>query len=334
MFRVYQQVLTSSASRSIRASFSTQVRRRRQVSSRFSQSNQDEESAKRTVSQVNAMIGQRPMPAAGSGIFVAKDKHGNELPMDEYLKFASLSPWVPAPDPVALRALDIAKASSEDIHYELGSGDGRMNFHAIGSTYNVKKSVGIDIDASLIEQSNLRKARIHPSPEHLEFICADLLEVRNPQTAELWNKIQKECTVLTMYFVEDALLKIKPLLEQRLVGSKCKVVTIGYAMKGWEPIWAEVILGLTVHLYDMHNLDELYNRSENFDAMSMEADEELNLMSKLKLKEMEDSENGDNNPFRENLPEPSSLDLEDDDDFDLDFDETIEYDDEGNMITK
>jgi len=333
MFRVYQQVLTSSVSRSVRASFSTRVRRRRQVSSRFSQSYQDEESAKRTVSQVNDMIDQRPMPGPGSGIFVAKDKHGNELPMDEYLKFASLSPWVPAPDPVALRALDVAKASSEDVHYELGSGDGRMNFHAIDSTYNVKKSVGIDIDASLIEQSNLRKARIHPSPEHLEFICADLLEVRNPQTAELWNKIQKECTVLTMYFVEDALLKIKPLLEQRLVGSKCKVVTIGYEMKGWEPIWAEVILGLTVHLYDMNNLDQLYNRTEKFDAISMEADEELNLMSKLKLKEMEDFDNGDNNPFKENFPKPSSLD-EDDADFDLDFDETIEYDDEGNMIEK
>jgi|AntRauTorckE5430_2_1112549.scaffolds.fasta_scaffold05219_5 hypothetical protein len=272
----------------------------------------------------------------GSNVFVARDKNGNELTMDEYLKFASLSPWVPVPDPVAIRALDIAKASPEDIHYELGSGDGRMNFHAIDSNFNVKKSVGIDIDASLIEQSNLRKARIHPSPEHLQFVCADLMDNRNPQTVEQWNTIQKECTLMTMYFVEDALLKIKPLLEQKLVGSKCKIITIGYAMKGWEPIWVEVMLGLTVYLYDMNNLDQLYNRSQQFDTESMEADEELNLMSKQKLKEMAETEEGDYNPFSEKVPKPSSINIGDDEDVDghWDFDETVEYDDEGNEIEK
>ena len=68
-----------------------------------------------------------------------------------------------------------------------------------------------------------------------------------------------------MYFVEDAVLKIKPLLQQKLVGSKCKIVTIGYAIKGWGPIWAEFILGSTLYLcdvnnLDVNNLDQLYNR--------------------------------------------------------------------------
>jgi hypothetical protein len=48
-------------------------------------------------------------------VFVAKDKDGNELTMDEYLKFASLSPWVPVPDVVARRCLDIAKAGPDDV---------------------------------------------------------------------------------------------------------------------------------------------------------------------------------------------------------------------------
>jgi len=109
--------------------------------------------------------------------------------------------------------------------------------------------------------------------------------------------IQKECTLMTMYFVEDALLKDKPLLEQKLVGSKCKSITIGYAMKGWESIWVEVMFGLIVYLYDMNNLAQLYNRSQLFDTESMEADEELNLMSKQKLKEMVETEEGDYNPF-------------------------------------
>lgn len=50
-----------------------------------------------------------------SPTFVARDKDGNEVPMDEYLKFASLSPWVPCPDPVARKMLDISQIGPEDV---------------------------------------------------------------------------------------------------------------------------------------------------------------------------------------------------------------------------
>jgi hypothetical protein len=36
---------------------------------------------------------------------------------DDYLKKASLSPWVPVPDPVARKMLDLAKAGPEDVSY-------------------------------------------------------------------------------------------------------------------------------------------------------------------------------------------------------------------------
>ena len=299
--------------------------------------------------------------------FVPTDKHGNEVPMDEYLKFATLSPWVPCPDPVARRALDVAKVGPEDVHYELGSGDGRLNFHAIDpSSYGVKKSVGVDIDASLVDQANRRKMKIHPAPQNLEFICADLMDVKktnshetntntntntNANTNEVWKMIQSECTVMTMYFVEDALIKLKPLLEKYLLGSKCRIVTVGYEMKGWEPKWAESILGLTVHLYDMENLDMLYNRSHrNADQgtsiinsgaeveSDIHADEEdiddeqLNMLSRKKLAAMEDEE--DHNPFKENVPTPSKIDHseEENTDFHWDFDEHAEYDEEGELV--
>lgn len=191
-----------------------------------------------------------------STTFVARDKDGNELPMDEYLKFASLSPWVPCPDPVARKLLDISQIGPDDVHYELGSGDGRINFHAIDPPYAVKKSVGIDIDPSLIQTSNDRMAKRHPRPQNMEFICADLLDATNDTTKQIWASIKDECTVLTMYFVEDALLKIKPALERHLGGSPCKIVTVGYEMHGWVPDWEEVILGLKIHLYDMKDFKE------------------------------------------------------------------------------
>ena len=208
------------------ASFSTRVRRRRRTSTRVAtQTNNDEETELRMISQANDMVEK-------TNNFIARDKDGNEIPMDEYLKFASLSPWVPCPDPVALRALDIAKVGPDDVHYELGSGDGRLNFHAIDPSYGVKKSIGVDIDPALVQRCEQRKMKIHPAPKNLEFICADLTDAKDSTTATLWKTIQLECTVMTMYFVEDALLKVKPLIEKNLLGSNCKIVTIGYPKKG------------------------------------------------------------------------------------------------------
>lgn len=304
------------------------VRRRRPVKSRLgTNTNTDINTAKENDVDVNTRFATQVnnMVDSVSG-FIATGKDGREITMDEYLKFASLSPWVPCPDPVARRCLDIAKAGEEDIHYELGSGDGRLNFHAI-DVYGVKKSVGIDIDPSLIQQSNERIARRHPAPTNIQFICADLMGDRNTNadTEKLWDDIKRECTIMTMFFVEDALQKIKPILERNLLGSKCKVVTIGYEMKGWEPVWVEVILGLTLNLYDLSNLDQLFNRSERFDVSKL--DEELNVISKKELAKMEKDEEGEN-PFGGekliSLADPDDHDV--DYHWDFDVDEVFDYD--------
>lgn len=320
----------------IRAFSSGSRRRTRQASSsrRPHHRQTTEKPNQRLKEQVNEMFTHDPSSkSTASRAFVARDGAGKELSMNEYLHFASLSPWVPCPDPVAIRALDIAKISSNDIHYELGCGDGRMNFHAIDTFYNVKKSVGIDIDPSLIERSNHRKARIHPTPGHLQFICADLIDLKNRQTIEIWNLIQKECTILTMYFVEDALLKMKGIMEEKLLGSNCKVITIGYPVNGWEPIWVESLLGLKIHMYDMSNLDHLFNRPVPSDTASLKSDEILNALSKEKLRDSQKEENDPGNPFRaiDSGVSTGNIHGEDDDDG-WDFDENIQYDENGEKV--
>lgn len=92
------------------------IRRRKQVVSRLKQQT-DEETEFKSKIQRNEMLKET------NDVFVAKDKDGNELTMEEYLKFASLSPWVPVPDVVARRCLDIVKAGPDDVsnfdHYVL-----------------------------------------------------------------------------------------------------------------------------------------------------------------------------------------------------------------------
>lgn len=251
IFTLQQRVLQS-------RNFTTRARRRRPFVSRIPSHNDDDSLVKSSSLDVSDKSSETKLSTQvkelveSSQAFVARDKDGNELSMDEYLKFASLSPWVPCPDVVAKKVLDIAQVGTNDVHYELGSGDGRVNFHAIDSSYNVKKSVGIDIDSSLIKSSNERIAKRHPRPQNIEFICADLLD-SSDLTSTIWSSINKDCTILTMYFVEDALLKLKPILEQNVVPS-CKVVTVGYEMKGWDADWVETILGLKVHLYNMEGI--------------------------------------------------------------------------------
>ncbi len=90
---------------------SRSIRRRRPTTSRLgTKTSDDAEVAAKFASQVNKMV------ESVSG-FVATDKDGRETTMDEYLKFATLSPWVPCPDPVARRCLDIAKAGPNDVSH-------------------------------------------------------------------------------------------------------------------------------------------------------------------------------------------------------------------------
>jgi len=186
------------------------------------------------------------------------------MPMDEYLRMASLSPWVPCPDVVARRMLDVGKAGANVVHYDLGCGDGRLNFHAL-DTYNVKSTTGIDIDPNLIRRADDRLARRHPRPANVEFLTSDLLDA-----PELWKQMGSDPnTVITCYFVEEALQKIQPLLERHCGSRGIRVVTCGYEMKGWHAKWSEVVLGLPIFLYVLRDEEETPPSIEELKAAAM-----------------------------------------------------------------
>lgn len=171
--------------------------------------------------------------------FGGEDGEGTE----EYLKKTSLSPWVPIPDPIARNLFDMARTGPEDIHVELGCGDGRVNFYAIDHG-KVKKSTGIDIDDGIMAQARERLLKRYPQPP-IEFITADLLDYNND---EVWTKVQ-EATIITMYFVQEALQKFRPLLEEKLAGRQCKIITCAYPMPSWNHTSFETSLGTTCYLY-------------------------------------------------------------------------------------
>lgn len=169
-------------------------------------------------------------------------EHG-EATIEDYLKKTSMSPWVPMPDSAARKMLDLAAATTSDFHVDLGSGDGRVNFHAID--YGVSKSLGVDIDAKIVQVARDRLARRHPKPD-LEFVVADLLkDINHP----VWDQIQ-QATIITMYFATEGLREFRPILEMKLAGRKCKILTCGYTMPGWICKTDEVVNALPLYLYE------------------------------------------------------------------------------------
>lgn len=168
----------------------------------------------------------------------------DEGDMDSYLKKTTLSPWVPMPEAVARKVLDISNAGPGDHHVDLGSGDGRVCFHAL--KYEVASSVGIDIDHAIVNVARERLSKRHPPPDNLNFVVADLLNESHPA----WEEHIVRAQVITMYFVTEALEQLRPILERKLAGNSCRIVTCGYEVPGWQASNQEVVLGTTVYLYN------------------------------------------------------------------------------------
>ena len=136
-----------------------------------------------------------------------------------------------------------------------------------------------NISGGSYSEDVVAKKEFSSEADKLEFIQADLIKVIERQKQKyqqqlnqqstnavveeetdwskedgITNKLTKS-TVITMYFVNDALKQIQPYLESTLGGKhNVRVITVGYEMYGWEPTWVERVLGLTIFKYDMANI--------------------------------------------------------------------------------
>ena len=133
----------------------------------------------------------------------------------------TLAPFVPTPQDVVDRMLKLASVTKDDVVYDLGSGDGRIVITA-ARTYGAR-GVGIDIDRERIRESraNARRAGV----EHLvQFKQGDILQ------ADV-----SPATVVTLYLVSSANLKLRPLLTKQLrPGSR--IVSHAFGMGDWQPV--------------------------------------------------------------------------------------------------
>jgi precorrin-6B methylase 2 len=143
-------------------------------------------------------------------------------------------PFVPTPEPVVERMLELAKVGPNDVVYDLGSGDGRIVI-AAASKYGAR-GVGIDIDPNRVREArdNAREAGV-----------ADRVEFRQ---GDLFKADIGEATVVTLYLLSSINTKLRPkLLSELKPGTR--VVSHAFAMGDWEPVQTDTVEGRTVYYW-------------------------------------------------------------------------------------
>jgi SAM-dependent methyltransferase len=132
---------------------------------------------------------------------------------------ADLAPWVPTPQPVVDRMLELAAVTGKDVVYDIGCGDGRIVITA-ARRYGAR-GVGIDIDPAMIEESE-RNARSVGVERQVRFIGMDATK------ADI-----SEATVVSLYLLPESNALVRPLLDAQL-RPKSRVVCHNYSIPGWE----------------------------------------------------------------------------------------------------
>ena len=136
------------------------------------------------------------------------------------------TPYVPTPQVVVDRMLDMAQLKSGETVIDLGSGDGRIMIEA-ASKYGAR-GFGVEIDPRLVKISNERALKAGVA-DRVKFLQQDLFKTDF-----------HEANVLTLYLLPDVNLALRPkILAELKPGSR--VVSHDYGMGDWRPDAEETI---------------------------------------------------------------------------------------------
>jgi len=128
--------------------------------------------------------------------------------------------YVPTPQPVVDKMLDMAKVTDKDKVYDLGCGDGRVVATA-AKKYGAK-GVGIDIDPDRIKDSNETVASLKVD-KLVEIRQGDALKVKDLESA----------TVVMLYMLDDFMKLLEPIAKKRLPKG-ARIVSHDFQFPNWQ----------------------------------------------------------------------------------------------------
>jgi len=143
------------------------------------------------------------------------------------------SVWVPTPERVIRRMLQMADTTKDDLVVDLGSGDGRIPVYA-GKHFGAR-ALGVELEANLVSYS--RNAAKAQGVSHLvRFVQQDLYEADISQAS-----------VVALYISPGVMERLKPKLLALEPGTR--VVSHHFTLGDWEPDETIRVEGRSAHLW-------------------------------------------------------------------------------------
>ncbi|HXV48940.1 MAG TPA: class I SAM-dependent methyltransferase [Candidatus Binatia bacterium] len=144
--------------------------------------------------------------------------------------------WVPTPQALVDKMLDMAKVTPKDYVIDLGSGDGRT---VITAAKRGSKALGIEYNPDMVELSK-RNAAAEGVSDKASFVKADLFESDFSQAQ-----------VITMFLLPSINVKLRPKILDLKPGTR--IVSNSFDMEDWKPDQTENAEGCsnwcTAHLW-------------------------------------------------------------------------------------
>lgn len=125
--------------------------------------------------------------------------------------------WVPTPEPLVTKMLDMAKLTPNDVLVDLGSGDGRT---VIAGAKRGARSTGVEFNPKMVELSR-RIAQQEGVGGKARFVQGDFFETDF-----------SNATVLTLFLMTDLNLKLRPKILDMKPGTR--VVSNTFTMGEWK----------------------------------------------------------------------------------------------------
>ena len=126
--------------------------------------------------------------------------------------------WVPTPQALVNKMLDMAKVTPADFLMDLGSGDGRT---VITAAKRGLKAMGVEYNPDMVALS-IKNAAAAGVSDKASFVKADIFETDF-----------SKATVITLFLLPDLNLRLRPKLLDMVPGTR--VVSNSFRMEAWEP---------------------------------------------------------------------------------------------------
>ena len=129
--------------------------------------------------------------------------------------------WVPTPQALVDRMLDMAKVTPADIHFDLGSGDGRT---VITAAKRGGTATGIEYNPDMVELSR-KNAQKEGVSDKAKFVQGDIF---TQQSVDMYSK----ASVITLFLLPDLNVKLRPNLLNMKPGTR--IVSNSFTMGDWK----------------------------------------------------------------------------------------------------